>query len=525
MDWAFSRRTFLGFAVGALLSTSRPRLLGNAAAAREGLKLGAAKPFSFEALVERAREMAATAYTPPYRPAPPIVAQIDYGAHGEIRFRRDSALFASSPGIYPVTFFHLGRYFPSRVAMHVVEGKTARKVRYSSEYFDMPKDSVARRLPPDAGFAGFRLHESLRRADWQTQDWVAFLGASYFRAIGALGQYGISARGIAVDTAMPTPEEFPEFVEIYIAPAMAEDEPVLVYALLDGPSITGAYRFAIQRTEGVMMEIDKRLFVRQAMSRLGIAPLTSMFWYAEYNRECPVDWRPEVHDSDGLALWTSSGERLWRPLNNPPRTITSSFLDSNPRGFGLLQRDRNFDHYLDGVHYERRPSLWVEPLDDWGRGAVQLVEIPTDDEIHDNIAAFWVPEDPVRAGAAYTFRYRLHWLADEPYPPANARTVATRTGRGGEPGKPRPEGVSKFIVEFAGGPLENVEPEAQPEAVISASRGELSSGFAEPVPSTKRWRVQFDLTVRGSEPIEVRAYLRFGDRAISETWLYQYHPN
>jgi glucans biosynthesis protein len=254
--------------------------------------------------------------------------------------------------------------------------------------------------------------------------------------------------------------------------------------------------------------------------------MTSMYWFSETRKPEAVDWRPEIHDSDGLALWTGMGERIWRPLNNPSRSVDSSFEDLNPRGFGLLQRDRNFDHYQDGVMYDRRPSLWVEPLDDWGAGSIQLVELPTDDEIQDNIVAMWVPTAPARAGTSYRLRYRLHWLADEPYPTSLARCVASRLGNGGQPGQPRPHGLRKFMIEFLGGPLANLPFGVKPEAVLWASRGSFSYIYTEAVPDDMpgHWRAQFDLNVNGAEPVEMRLFLRNGSQILSETWLYQYHP-
>jgi glucans biosynthesis protein len=338
----------------------------------------------------------------------------------------------------------------------------------------------------------------------------------------------MSARGVALNVASGIPEEFPDFVAHWISPAMSESEPVVLHSLLDGPSICGAYRFRIQRTSGVVMDIEKHLFLRQDIERLGIAPLTSMFWYAEYGRETMADWRPEVHDSDGLAIWNGAGERLWRPLNNPTRVFHTSYLDNNPRGFGLLQRDRVFDHYLDGVGYDRRPSTWVEPIGDWGRGMVQLVEIPTDDEIHDNIAAYWLPEQPTRAGDALTYHYRLHWLADQPaFPGAElARVVATRMGRGGQPGKARPRGVFKFTIEFLGGKLASLPFGVLPEPVIWTSRGTQSLIQMEAVPNDVpgHWRLFFDLTVEGDEPVDMRVFLKQGDTTLSETFLYLFEP-
>ncbi len=352
------------------------------------------------------------------------------------------------------------------------------------------------------------------------------MGASYWRAVGELGQVGMSSRGVALGTGDPKPEEFPDFIAHWFEPALREEDPVIVHSLLDGPSISGAYRFQLHRGKGVTIDIEKHLFLRSDIERLGIAPLTAMFWFAEYDRRYREDWRPEVHDADGLALWTGAGERIWRPLNDPPRIITSSFFDEDPKGFGLSQRDRNFEHYLDGVGYDKRPSVWIETLGGWGKGSVQLVETPTDDEIYDNINTFWVPATPAAAGSAFTFRYRQHWVDEEPFFPAHlARCFATRIGRGGEAGKPRPKGVEKFVVEFAGGDLGTLGQGQKPHAVITSSRGTIGAlVFVEPVPDTTRWRAMFDLAAAGPDPVELRLYLALGDRPLTETWLYQYLP-
>jgi glucans biosynthesis protein len=498
------------------------------ALAQQGLKMGIPSPFSFEDLKKRAQDMARSAYMAPQSPSPEVLYQIDYDAHGKIRFRTDLALWANGPSEFPVTFFHLGRFFQKPVRMHVIEGGQAREIVYDSDYFDMPADSPARKLPDNSGFAGFRFQEARNgKLDWKKNDWVAFLGASYFRAIGELFQYGLSARGLAVDVAVfGKNEEFPDFTHVYFETPQPGSNTVTVYALLDGPSVAGAYRFVMQRAAAVIMDIDAAVYMRQDVSRLGLAPLTSMYWYSEKSKATAVDWRPEIHDSDGLAMWTGTGERIWRPLNNPPRIITSAFTDENPKGFGLLQRDRNFDHYLDGVYYDRRPSLWIEPQGGWGRGSIQLVEIPTDDEIHDNTVAMWVPAEPVRAGQAIELRYRMHWSAEEPYPTPLARVIATRLGNGGQAGTARPKGVRKFMVEFIGQPLTKLPSGVIPKPVLTASRGEFSNILTEAVPNNVpgHWRTQFDLTVTGTEPVEMRCYLRNENEVLSETWLYQYHP-
>ena len=235
-----------------------------------------------------------------------------------------------------------------------------------------------------------------------------------------------------------------------------------------------------------------------------------------------------MHDSDGLAIWNGAGERIWRPLNNPTRVFHTSYLDQTPRGYGLLQRDRNFDHYLDGVGYDRRPSTWVEPIGDWGKGMVQLVEIPTDDEIHDNIGAYWLAEKPTKRGDALAYRYRLHWVAEQPgFPNAElAHVVATRMGRGGQPGKPRPKGVFKFTIEFLGGTLANLPFGVLPEPAIWTSRGTTSLVMMEAVPDDVpgHWRLFFDLTVEGDDPVDMRVFLKQGNTTLSETWLYLLEP-
>ncbi|VTU26216.1 glucan biosynthesis protein [Variovorax sp. PBL-E5] len=527
------RRSLL-FAGGASAALAALGIPLNALAAA-GLQLGEPRPFSFERLVARAKSLAGRPYVADNSLPADVLQQIDYDAHGKIKFNTDNALFREGPGAFPVTFFHLGRYFQTPVHMHVLEMASgdgfAREIVYDASYFSMPADSPARKLPDGAGFAGFRLQESRlgdqKKLPWETNDWVAFLGASYFRAIGELYQYGLSARGIALDAAMPDrPEEFPSFTRFYFEPPSSDSSAMTVYALLEGPSITGAYKFVMQRGRAVLMDIDARLFLRRDVGRFGLVPLTSMYWYSETVKPTGIDWRPEVHDSDGLAMWNGAGERIWRPLNNPTQTRASSFADKSPHGFGLLQRDRVFDHYQDGVGYEKRPSLWVEPIGDWGEGAVQLIEIPTDDEIHDNILACWVPKAPATAGSSYSLKYRLHWAADEPFPSPLARCVATRLGRGGQPGQPRPQGVRKFMVEFIGKPLEAIPFGVKPELVLTASRGKFSYIFSEAVPDgmAGHWRAQFDFAAEGNDPVDMRLFLKLGDQPLTETWLYQYQP-
>ncbi len=485
-------------------------------------QLGAAEPFSFDILVDKAKALAAKPYEEYKPPHPDLLDKIDYDAHWKIRFKPDSTIRLDDK--IPLQFFHLGKYFRAPVRIALVENGEARQVVYREDYFTMPDDSPAKAIEKEAGFAGFRI----MRPDMKT-DWISYLGGAYFRTDGAQKQYGLSARGIAIDTGLSTPEEFPRFTEFYIAKGEGPDEDVVIYALLDGPSVTGAYRFQGRNSDGKgqVLTVSSRLFFRKPVERLGIAPLTSMYWYSETNRAETFDWRPEVHDSDGLAIITGTGEHIWRPLNNPARVVTSSFIDDNVRGFGLVQRDRLFDHYQDdSVFYEKRPSVWIEPIGDWGKGVVQLVEIPTDDEIYDNIVSYWLPEDLPKAGDERRFDYRMHWVSNEPFPGKQGHTVATYLGQGGVPGKPRPDDEVRVVVDFDGPMLKGVGRKDGVKPKITLSGAKVTRSYALPVVGTDRWRMIFDLKMpKKTETIDIRAFLDKDGKPLTETWLGQLHAS
>jgi glucans biosynthesis protein len=487
------------------------------------LALGEPTPFSFDALVERARALAAAPYavTPPR--AADLLDRLGYSEHMQIRF---DPTYDLPVGVNArVQGFHLGRFFKEPVGLNLVTGGEARALGYSESYFTMPEDSPAHALPDDIGFAGFRVV-----ADGSRDEWVAFLGAAYFRSAGEFKQYGQSARAVAIDVAMPTPEEFPRFTDFWFE--AKEGNGIVIYALMDGPRISGALKIDMTVAGPVTMDIDSRYFARADIERVGIAPLTSMFWFSETDRRLAVDWRPEIHDTDGLSMWTGAGERLWRPLNNPATVVTSSFTDPSVRGFGLLQRDRNFVNYEDSsALYDRRPGVWIEPLGDWGPGFVQLVEIPTDDEIHDNIVAYWVSDAPFTAGSEVAYAYRLHWVGEEPFPPETARVVATRRGKGGPAGQPSPKGYVKFVVDFEGGAISHLDDtyvmnsdvtRIEPVVTVSNGRAVTIHNFA--VGKTGVWRGVFDLVPDRLEPVEMRMYLARNGEALTETWTYQYLP-
>ena len=512
----FGRRRMLQGLAALAGTAASPLAMQRAFAAERGF--GPPQPFDFERLAESARRTAAMPYTAPVGPSGALLDRIDYDAYWRIRFQPDAALNPIPRGA-ETQLFPLGRYFRRPVRIFLHQDGMAREATYDPSYFEMPAESPARSLPPNAGFAGFRVMRPGGKPDW-----ISFVGASYFRTDGPFGQYGLSARGLAIDAGLGRPEEFPDFVAFWLGPPENPSDDLTVYALLDSPSVTGAYRFGLRRggmEEGHRISVAAQLFFRSGVERLGVAPLTSMYWYSERQRAGVEDWRPEVHDSDGLALDTGAGERIWRPLRNPGHVTTSSFTDDGPAGFGLIQRDRSFENYQDdGAFYDRRPSAWITPDGDWGKGAVQLLELPTGDETMDNIVAYWTPERQPAAGDRLSFAYVIDWARRDPPAGAVAEVAATYQGVGGAPGQPTKSGVGKMIVDFAGAAIAGLGADSGIEPVIDIRNGALLAPIAaRPVVGARRWRLSFDFTQDGPEPVDLRAYLRKDGVALTETWM------
>jgi len=363
-------------------------------------------------------------------------------------------------------------------------------------------------------------------------DVASFLGASYFRAVGSDSrQYGASARGLAIGTGSDHAEEFPDFTTFWFERPRPGSGRLTFYASLDSPSVAGAYRFDLYPGSPLVMDIDVALYPRNAIQTLGIAPLTSMYLCGENDRRMGDDWRPEIHDSDGLSMKAGSGESIWRPLTNPPGVHLYSYLDRDPRGFGILQRDRDFDHYQDdGARYERRPSVWVAPRPlagaAWGEGSVKLLEYAARDETIDNIAAFWTPARASSPGDELLFSYQMRWGLDVASEPSLGRVAATRTGIGGVVGQPRTHFSWRFAVDFVGGELATIGKNLLIEPVIEASRGKIELASARPQFEINGWRAMFDLALSddSAEPIDLRMYLRVDTQPLTETWIYQWIP-
>lgn len=478
-------------------------------AAPPGMSLGPARPFDAETVVAQARVLSAAPYTPP----PPVSdawRDISYDAFRGIWFDGRRALYSETDGAVRAEFFVAGLFSPHKIALNAVQAGEARPILFRLDDFDTTVEFPA--LPADGtGFSGFRLLGELE-VEGRFQEYAVFQGATYFRAIARGQTYGLSARGLAVDTAGPNGEEFPIFREFWIEAAPRGAPSVTVHALLDSPSVAGAYTFRITKGETTVMDVTSRLFPRVDLAGAGIATGTSMFLFSDINRTRFDDFREAVHDSDGLLMLNGAGEALWRPLNNPRAVEISAFGDKGPRGFGLMQRARRPGDFNDlEARYENRPSLWVEPVGDWGRGAVMLVEIPTDKEINDNIVAFWRPGEPLKAGQEHAFDYRLYWCATSPAEGIVAPVIATRTGaRIFEEGR-------IFTIDYAPHTALGDDP-ARIEVRVSASEGEIASPVLHRNEATGGMRLDF--TLRGDPALtELRAELWRGGQRASEVWL------
>jgi glucans biosynthesis protein len=475
--------------------------------------------FNFDEVVRRARDLSTTPLMPP-APLPDPLAKLDYDAWRDIRFRPERALLGNAGGDFRLQLFHLGHVFRQPVTVNIIRDGLAAPVPYAPNLFDYGRTKLDKPLPLNLGFAGFRLHYPLN--DPQVFDeLISFLGASYFRLLGRGQRYGLAARALAVNAGSET-EDYPFFREFWIDTPAGNADRVTIYALLDGESVTGAYRFELWPGVNSVMEVASTLFLRRAGAKFGLAPLTSMFFIGENDRRVQTDYRPELHDSDGLLIHSGTGEWLWRPLRNPGQTEFSAFLETNVRGFGLMQRDRTFAHYQDlDANYELRPSYWIEPLGQWGEGNIELIEMPTGDESMDNIVASWVPKAPLETGKPVTFGYRITAGLQMPRLSPNAQVVNTyqTPARSLGSSEQPPPNSRRFIVDFAGGDLSYFQAEPKSvEVVPSATNGKIIGSFITPNPHTKGFRVGIDVQVESGQTADLRAFLKSGSRALTETW-------
>ena len=481
-----------------------------------------AHAFGYSDVSQKARQLAEK----PYRDEPPNLPSelqnLTYQQYWDIRYKPERFLWHGTRLPFEIAFFHRGSRFVHPVKINVISADGVREVRFDPADFDYGGMKVDPRKISGLGFAGFRVHYPLNTSKYKDEV-LSFLGASYFRALGQGQRYGISARGLAVDTALMSGEEFPRFVEFWIEHPYPGAKELKIYALLDSRRVTGAYQFVLRPGNETLMDVRARIYPREKVEKFGIAPLTSMYFFGENQPPTTEDIRPEVHDSDGLSVHSGSGEWLWRPLVNPRRLLVTSFGVTNPQGFGLMQRDRVFNSYQDPhMRYELRPSVWVEPKEKWGDGRVELVQIPTPDETNDNIVAFWVPA-ALPPKPPYGFEYRLRWQRNTETRPPHAWVMQTRRGR---IATRKPDNTIGITVDFVGPALEFLPADAKLDGVVTVdANAEIVERAAFRNEATEGWRLTFRVRrLDEKKPVELRAYLANGGEPMSEIWTYILPP-
>ena len=509
---------------------SAGRLAAVSAALRSGLMPALAdqpdlyepsSAFSGDFVQNLAKDLAAKPYVDEKIALPKGFDALTYDQYRDIRFNPEKSIWRGAGHGFTFDVFHSGFYFTKPVDIYVVDGDQQAKLKYNPDLFVFGPKVAKPDGTTDLHYAGLRLRYPINSKDVQ-DEFAVFQGASYFRAVGKGLLYGLSARGLAIDTGQPSGEEFPFFRAFWVKKPEAPAGIVVVEALLDSPSVTGAYRFSIKPGEDTQMDVEMTLFPRRDLDHAGIAPLTSMFLFDAMGRTVE-DYRSAVCDSDGLMMLTGAGEWLWRPLANHKGLQVSAFQDLSPRGFGLMQRKRRYEDFLDlESHYEHRPSLWVEPIGDWSAGDVELYEIPSLLETNDNIVAFWHPKETLRQGESHSFVYRLHWCTNWPVEQPAPIAMVQFSGSGVDPdyasNPPKYDAnLRQYVIEFAGGDLVG-----DVKADVSASAGKLGTFVVYPNYINKTVRLSFKHDATGVDLSELRAVLKRGDKNVSETWLYRW---
>lgn len=486
----------------------------------------AAANFDFNDVAKRARALANKPYNKPEDKLPAALQNLGASKYREIRMKGDRVLWRSAKTAFEVELLHPGEVFTTPVKINEISTQGVVPLKFNTDLFEYADAGLDPRALAQAklGFSGLRIRYSGGKS---MDDLLQFQGASYMRGpvrnSNMRGQpYGAFTRGLAVDTALASGEKFPQFVEFWLERPASGDKELGVYALLDSPDMTGAYRFVLRPGSDSIVDVKAQLYLRKAPTKLGIAPLNSMFFYGENQQRPADDYRPEVHNSDGLSIQGGDGEWIWRPLSNPKRLIVTSFTQNNPQGFGLLQRDRQFSNYEDlGMRYDQRPSVWVEPKGKWGEGRIELVQIPSPNEWNDNIVAFWTPDaitPEKQPGQPLLFEYRLSWLRDAKRP-SNAWATQTRWGHGY---RAKADAMVGLVIDFEGPALKSLDAASAVEAVSTCDgNGKIAASRTYYNEATGGWRVElqvqrYDL----AKPVEMRVFLRKDNTTLSETWSY-----
>ncbi len=508
-----------------VVAASATRLAYPALAQQDAAPPASATPaFGAADVIKRAHDLANAPYNGNIPPLPDSIANLDFDAWRDIRFKSDKPLLGAANGSFRLELFHLGHLYKRPVVVNVLRDGIPAPIPYASNLFDYGRNKIPPTLPVNLGFAGFRLHFPLN-APHVMDEVIAFLGASYYRFFGRGQRYGLSARGLGDRLGRDRQaRNSRSSANSGSRPPIPPRSGSSLHALLDGESVTGAFRFEIMPGLETSVDVSVTLFARRPVTALNMAPLSSMFFTGKNDHRMIDDFRTELHDSDGLLMHTGAGEWIWRPLSNPASPAVSTFIDNNPRGFGLLQRDRSFEHYQDlELAYELRPAYWIEPREGWGEGGVLLVELPTESETNDNIVVSWTPKETLDTGRSMTYGYRVTALTNDARLTPGARAVNTfrATPRALGAAEPTPAGATRFLIDFSGGDLGYyLSDPTMVEIVASVSAGRVLRTFLGPNTHVRGFRAGVDVAIEPGQSSDVRVFLRSGVKALTETWTF-----
>ncbi|WP_067034754.1 glucan biosynthesis protein G [Marinomonas gallaica] len=469
--------------------------------------------FNRKTVIDLAQQLAQQPMQDPAR-APDALNNLDYDTYRQINFQQNQAVWGKSPTQFSIQLFAPGFLYKDLVEIDAVESGKAYPIQATKDSFVTPTDEIDQLISDVGKFAGLRLHYPINRPDYK-DEFIVFQGASYFRAVSKGQNYGISARGLALDVAQPTGEEFPVFRHFWIERPSSSQQAIVVHALLDSKSVTGAYRFGIFPGAPTRIDVEATLFPRKDLQHVGLAPLTSMYMFnGAMDHPETEDYRRAVHDSEGLQIQTGRGETLWRPLMNPENLQISAFMDQTPQGFGLIQRNRDFEDYLDlEAHYQTRPSIWVKPLNDWGKGHVELVEIPSNSEANDNIVAYWQPEKTLKKGEPFNYSYRLTLTNDTPV--LSGKPHVVRSAQGQKLAAEHPQ----VVIDFNNIEVQDIN---SVEIEASISQGNIIEAHVAPNPYEQGLRAFVTFDPDNANSAELRVQLKHDDTPLAATWLYRW---
>lgn len=513
---AISRRRVLALLSGTAALATVPAFAQNTTpGAIIQAALGEGQRFEPALVVEVARQIARRPYQAAASDLPDQFANLSYEQYSEIRALPQAQIWAGENRGFVVEPLHRGFVYTNPVVIYVAEDGLVRRIGYDRNRFEFGKLSVPANVP-DIAFSGVKLLTTFGNGG-SPVEFAAIQGANFFRAIARGQNFGVVARALTLRPAEARGEEFPYFRALWIERPTPGTEQLLVHAVLDSESVAGAVRLTLRPGDMTIVDVEMVLFPRVNLEHVGFGGMQASYLFGPNDRLEIDDARIGAYEAKGLCMSNGRGEWLWRPLQNPETLQISAFLDRSPKGFGLLQRDRDFAAFQDDEQrFELRPSLWVEPIGDWGEGVVQLIEIPSDKEINDNILSYWRPRGPIQAGSEVSVAYRQYWSWRPPERPPLALVSGTFSGRG-TAGRRR-----RFMVDFRGDELGSELPDLR--AVATASPGTIAGLKLYRYPGRKTIRAAFELDPGNENASEMRLVLHAGERPISETWLYRWTP-